>query len=436
MAPEPCTRMRTKDILTAIGLVIGTLAIGGVAAQAEPPAISVFTSASHSVRTPVSITGTGFVDATAIEIGGTSAQGRGDRVRAGSPSSAGTDWPQFRNGVSHRGFNRFENVLSVSNVGHLTRVWRYTTGSQVNSSPTVVDGVLYVGSRDGNLYALDASTGALLWSYPAGGDSSPAVVDGLAYIAAGDVHALDVATGALLWTYEPADEYGVEEGSPAVRAGVLHVASGEGNVYAIDAQTGVLLWSRSIGGDILSSPAVGAGAVYIGSSGGKVYALDAATGIPRWTRRVAGEVLVSAAVAHGVVYISSNRLYALSAKTGGVLWSRRESVASIGGSVAVARGVVYFGTGTGDVHARDASTADLLWSTHIHGGDVISSAAVANGVVYIGGSNDKIQALDASTGDLLWSYRTGNGVRSSPTVVNGMVYVGSKDGKVYAFGLQ
>ena len=44
-------------------------------------------------------------------------------------------------------------------------LWSYTTGSTIESSPAVANGVVYIGSDDGNVYALNASTGALLWSY-------------------------------------------------------------------------------------------------------------------------------------------------------------------------------------------------------------------------------------------------------------------------------
>jgi hypothetical protein len=97
----------------------------------------------------------------------------------------------------------------------------------VYSSPAVVNGVVYVGSRDHNVYALNASTGAKLWSY---------------------------ATGN--WV----------ESSPAVAKGVVHVGSDDGNVYALDASTGAKLWSYTTGDWVEPSPAVANGVVYIGSA--------------------------------------------------------------------------------------------------------------------------------------------------------------------------
>ena len=85
------------------------------------------------------------------------------------------------------------------------------------------------GRRDGNVYALNAKTGAKLWSY---------------------------ATG-----------YGVES-SPAVANGVVYVGSYDGNVYALNAKTGALLWSYTTGNGVRSSPAVANGVVYVGSYDG------------------------------------------------------------------------------------------------------------------------------------------------------------------------
>ena len=83
--------------------------------------------------------------------------------------------------------NPFENVLNVHNVKNLKVKWSYTTGGNVGTSPAVANGVVYVGSADGNVYALNASTGAKLWSYHAGGiDSSPAVANGVVYVGSAD----------------------------------------------------------------------------------------------------------------------------------------------------------------------------------------------------------------------------------------------------------
>ena len=70
-----------------------------------------------------------------------------------------------------------------------TKVWNYTTGDVVESSPTVTNGIVYVGSDDTNVYdSLDGWTGIKVWSYKTEGtvDSSPTVANGIVYIGSQD----------------------------------------------------------------------------------------------------------------------------------------------------------------------------------------------------------------------------------------------------------
>ena len=78
------------------------------------------------------------------------------------------DWAQFRFGPAHSGVNRFENVLSVSNAASLQNKWTLVTGAGVDSSPAVAGGDVYVGSRDGNLYAERASMPSSVLPDPGG----------------------------------------------------------------------------------------------------------------------------------------------------------------------------------------------------------------------------------------------------------------------------
>jgi serine/threonine-protein kinase len=90
------------------------------------------------------------------------------------------------------------NVYAL-NAATGAKVWNYTTGSVVISSPAVVNGVVYVGSHDGNVYALNAATGVRLWNYTTGNAvySSPAVVNGVVYVGSedGNVYAFSLAGG-------------------------------------------------------------------------------------------------------------------------------------------------------------------------------------------------------------------------------------------------
>ena len=95
------------------------------------------------------------------------------------------DWTQFLRNDMER-WNPYETVLGVGNVGKLQVKWKNPIGG--GSSPTVVNGVVYVGSEDFNVYALNASTGTLLWSYTTKStvESSPSVANGVVYVGSDD----------------------------------------------------------------------------------------------------------------------------------------------------------------------------------------------------------------------------------------------------------
>jgi len=349
-----------------------------------------------------------------------------------------SDWDEFLREDMKR-FNPYENVLNVNNAGSLDLKWSYATNGDLGEdSPAVANGVVYFSSIDDNVYALDAHTGAKLWSYPTGASvqSSPAVADGVVYVGSNDfsVYALNAHTGARLWSYATGGEV---YSSPAVVDGVLYVGSGDGKIYALDAKTGADLWSYATGGAVDSSPAVANGVVYVGSDDDTVYALNAQTGADLWSYATGSYVSSPPSVANGVVYIGSwdGNVYALNAQTGAKLWSYLTQ-GLVDSSPAVANGVVYVGSGH-NMYALNASNGVPLWS-YATNDYVWSSPAVANGAVYVGSFNyylATVAALDASTGATLWS--TGaDSLWGSPAVVNDVVYVGSADDTFYAFSLK
>jgi len=180
------------------------------------------------------------------------------------------DWPMFHHDARHTGYT------DESIPDDLELLWSYETGGWVESSPTVSNGVLYVGSNDGNLYALDIATGNLKWKYTIGGEvsSSPAIYDGILYIHSNlqdkHIYAIDSDTGNLKWKFKT--EMAVDDvaSSPVVVDGTVYVGSSDasdsvgGSVYALDAYTGDLKWRFTKKFDtFVSSPAVSGGFVYI-----------------------------------------------------------------------------------------------------------------------------------------------------------------------------
>jgi hypothetical protein len=221
-----------------------------------------------------------------------------------------TDWPGHGFNARGKRFNIWENVISPSNADKLETAWTFTANGAVQSSPAVVNGILYFGSADGNLYALDATYGTFKWSYATQGPidySSPTAAGGIVYVGSSDhnVYALNATTGAFKWSYTTG---GPISSSPTVSGGTVYIASNDGSVYALNATTGAKIWSAltTTNAAIVSAPAVADGLVYVGSGDHSVYAFDAATGAKRWSFPTNDVVASSPAATNGMLYIGSN----------------------------------------------------------------------------------------------------------------------------------
>jgi outer membrane protein assembly factor BamB/PKD repeat protein len=336
----------------------------------------------------------------------------------------------FRSDAAHTGVYDDGGIVPTNN-----EKWRFETGGGVSSSPAVANGVVYVGSNDNNLSAIDAATGTVKWWFATGNYvySSPAVANGVVYVGSYDnnLYAIDAVTGTEKWRFATGNYV---YSSPAVANGVVYVGSYDNNLYAIDAVTGTEKWRFATGNYVYSSPAVANGVVYVGSYDNNIYAIDVATGKEKWRFETGGGVSSSPAVANGVVYFGSwdGNLYAIDAVNGTEKWRFTTGI-GVSSSPAVANGVVYVGSYDTNIYAIDVATGKEKWRFET-GGGVSSSPAIANGVVYVGSYDTNLHAIDAVTGTEKWRFAIGNYVDSSPAVANGVVYIGSWDGKLYAFG--
>ncbi|MGI8643075.1 MAG: PQQ-binding-like beta-propeller repeat protein [Thermomicrobiales bacterium] len=182
--------------------------------------------------------------------------------------------------------------------GDPTVAWQFQTGAAVRSSPVIADGILYIGSNDGFLYALDAVTGAEQWRFETGGriTGAAAVADGSAYVGSADgyVYAIDVASGSQQWRFFAAElnagvsrfreqdrQRGMLTSSPVVVDDLVIVTSNSFKVTAIDTATGIEQWHTIAGESDVTTPTVADGVLYYASPDG-VDALEAATGARLW----------------------------------------------------------------------------------------------------------------------------------------------------------
>jgi len=184
---------------------------------------------------------------------------------------ADTPWPKFHHDIRNTG----KTANFGTTVGKFK--WKFTTGAAVTSSPVLDDNnTLYIGSEDNNFYAINRTSGALLWKYTTGGAiarTSPALdKNGVVYIGStdGNIYAFDTKTidirnPTYKWKYQTAGEI---TSSPTIHTdGTILVGSNDGYMYAITS-AGDLKWKVRLYNAIWSSPAINTetSEVYIGTA--------------------------------------------------------------------------------------------------------------------------------------------------------------------------
>lgn len=312
--------------------------------------------------------------------------------------------------------------------------WSFKSGgSFAYSSPTYKDGIIYEGSIDNYVYAINSINGAMLWKTQGGttGIESDAIcVDSTVYVGTNDDYllALDAITGDERWEFRSSANI---SSSPLTSGNVVYFGSSDNYFYALNKQTGELLWRFPTGGMINQSGAsLVNGVLYFGSRDGFLYAVDASAGTLVWKYDTGGISLEqsSPTVKDGVVYIGgwyrmdfqkAGSVYAINTTTGELIWEKLQDV-GFSSSPFVSNNRLFITGDDGNITALNTADGSILWQKTIYANS--ASPVEAHGVVYVGGSGTGyFYALDAATGNVVWTFTTPNNGglgTSSPIVID------------------
>jgi len=288
-------------------------------------------------------------------------------------------------------------------------VWSRSVHGLIEFPAVVSSGQAYLGNAQGTVYAIDMSTGNVLWRSPTPGGkmaASPAVFGNLLVVHEmnGQVRLLRRRDGHVERTYEIGAPI---ESSPIVRDGVDYFGSWDGVVEALELRSGHVRWRFPSGCKITSSASISGGTLYIGDYCGRLLALNRSTGRLRWAGFVNGRIYGTPAVAGRRVFVGSSDGGSMNAFTtsGRVLW-RRYFGSYVYSSPAVWGGRVYFGTYAGLFYALNAATGTTSWSVSA-GGPISGAAAVVDGVAYAGSFAHRILGVDARKGRVVLDFPHG-----------------------------
>ena len=243
------------------------------------------------------------------------------------------------------------------------QIWSFQTTSHVESTPFISQGKLYFTAGADGVYCIDALEGEQIWHYPAvHADMSPVMHKDKVYFGTGygdyRIYAVDAQTGAEVWSKQM--PYPVW-GSPSAEENLVFFGLGRGNfsesapipagkVVALDTETGEIVWEHEAEDAVLTAIAVQNGSITFGSRDGYVYSLQSTDGQPNWKTDLGAPVVSSPVVTLNTVYAATKNgyIYALSNDDGKMQWEFDTRIINrnieLYSSPAVAKGRLYIGS--------------------------------------------------------------------------------------------
>ncbi|WP_057832507.1 outer membrane protein assembly factor BamB [Colwellia sp. TT2012] len=359
-------------------------------------------------------------------------------------------------------------LSALDNVFDVEVLWERSVGDGVDDyfsriKPIVAYNKVYSASRMGDVIAFDKDSGKKAWQVDlsdlnnersfwdsrvsalvAGGPTA-----GLNKIFLGtengEVFALDAETGELVWQAKIRGEVLTP---PALDSGILVVNSASGLIKAFNANTGEELWK--VEQDVpaltlrgISTPVIASGGVLIGSGKGELSVYILEKGQAGWTTEV-GEAtgstelqrvidVDSAPVVFGdKIYVISARgnLVAIELKSGRILWKRQYSSFR---QIAVYRNDIFITNTSGHVYALNRINGIERWSNMELTNRSVTGPVVVDKYIVVGDFEGYLHWLDQETGEIVSRHKVdGSGIHSTPTVVDDILYSQSRDGDLQA----
>jgi outer membrane protein assembly factor BamB len=344
------------------------------------------------------------------------------------------------------------------------------------SSPVVVDGVLYIGGTDGFVNAVDVESGTEKWRFETDGimASSPTVAFdkvffGEAYDTDGTYYALDRSTGKPIWTSADYGEVWINATFDDKR---IYFGNREGVFFAVDPNNGKMIWQYNTAKDtpleniepgqaprhgyppgVYCNPVYRDGVVYTGSWTGYYFAFDADNGQLRWRIKTKPDEDDGGRPDSAAPVLYKNHLYvqkagyqiaAVNIKTGLIDWEWTAPAGYLQNGTITAFDNKIFGS-------IIRSVTDLPYDASIiafgdvenggkerwryQGGGGLTAAVATNDKLIFGSSGDVfITCLDPENGQVKWrTYTGGVMLESVPAIYSNKAFVQCKNGYIYAF---
>ena len=318
-------------------------------------------------------------------------------------------------------------------------------------SPAVAGDRVIVGSCAGSLYALDRTSGSLLWRYDTKADGAAAQFHGEPLFIGdrlvvptdtdpkGHVYSIDAASGELQWKI--ALDRGVAT-TPLSIAGRVVAVSAKGEVVALDAKSGKVVWRVTPAGPLeplpfIPSPAYAGKRIFLADNTNGIFALDASTGATVWRTTLGARPNTALVVAGDSVVAGTadGHLHWIARDSGDVKKRIRLEEGRPYGTPILAPPLLFVlaGEAKSTLLALDAESGAIRWKQETPKEWTTYRPLVTGADVIAGTADRNLCAFDRTTGAMRWCRPVGQVPRGLGIAGDGTLYVGSLSGVVQAF---
>lgn len=341
--------------------------------------------------------------------------------------------------VQYKGFRSYEQMIKgyerplIKVTFEKHPVWTYATGGIIEGAPAVCQNIVYVGSRDGNLYALDILSGRLLWRFTT--DSKSEIVTapildpprGRLFITSldKDLYIMNLAAGSLI---QRARIEGAVRIAPTLSSDGQRIFLGgtDRMFYCLESGSGKLIWKFEMDSKIRAGSTISGETLYVPSEDGTLYILNAKTGNLLGKLKISDELVSQPLVRNNTCYLGSSdtNLYALNLIDRTIKW-RYKTRGNISGVVALGKGMILATSTDGFGYALDEATGALRWKFQAKGPINAPPVVAPEGTIYLSTGEGIIYAL-APDGKEIWQYKTGGKIVISPALSEQFVFITSE----------
>ncbi len=359
-------------------------------------------------------------------------------------SAIQSDWPLFRGDAEMQGIS--PEVITAP----LNLAWTYEPPVEegkrrppIEATPVIGGGKVFVGSQDGQFYAIDLEKGDLLWTFKAEGPiTAPGAVLGDRVFFGdtyGFVYALKAGSGEELWRFET--EGKIEGGINTLVTGggvaQIYVGSHDYFLYCLSAEKGEVLWKHETGNYVVSTPSMiqsdGTTSIAFGGCDGLLHVLAADGQGEKQEIEIGAYIANTSAVRDGICYVAHNggEVVAIDIASGETAWKTTTGI-EYTASPAVDETLVYVAGPDKRLVAYDRVEGTEKWA-FLSPRALASSPLVSGELVWQGGMDGRLYAINRADGKEVWNYEVGTQIKASPAASRGTLVVCGEDGVVYGF---